>query len=170
MRWVGGLYFFYFFNCFDQQNSPEKKTFNTLNLNCQTEYVINIKCLNKTIFFFKYAGKENRTQKNQPVYKQIKNLGGRCFWKMVIGDLCILSLFPNSFYKFNNSCKILCICNKGSIHVRSSFFAHFKRWTPLPLQLCCIHPIWANWCQENVPLLWWTTAEGLIRRHSGEKE
>ena len=55
---------FYFSNCF----KVLEKTFNTLNLNCQNEYMITIKCLNKNqvFFFFKYAGKENCTKNFQP--------------------------------------------------------------------------------------------------------
>ena len=46
------IYFFIYLDCFKQQNSPEKTPFNTLNLNIQNEYMINIKCQNKTRCFF----------------------------------------------------------------------------------------------------------------------
>ena len=53
-NWDGcEVYIFYFSDCFKQQNSPKNIFKNTLNLNCQNEYMINIKCVNKnkTDFF-----------------------------------------------------------------------------------------------------------------------
>ena len=78
--------FFFIFLTVLKNRKVLKETFNTLNLNCQNDKMIHIKCVNKkkTEFSSKiYAGKENCTKNFLSLFqtfffhKQIKNLGGR---------------------------------------------------------------------------------------------
>ena len=88
LGWVEGFIIFILLTALNNRTVLKKTTFNTLNLNCQNEYMINIKCLNKNQGFFVVVF----FQIFQPFYKQIKKLGWKVFLKKTFHPIFFICL------------------------------------------------------------------------------